>query len=281
MTKIVKSILTIAAVVALGVGITNAFFQDEETSSGNTFTAGSLDLVIDNECSWSGGETCPWHQDGSLLANWEESDLENGVHRFFNFLDIKPGDYGEDTISLHVIDNDAWGRLTIDELVDDDNGCVDSEVEPDPDCTAAGDSGADGELRENLNFWVWLDDGTSDGFQCDGVAGCGTDPEEGDNTLQPGEPVLIQPGTIDELGEIWEFAPGLIGSADGLTSDGHMVASTTYYFGIGWCFGEPDPAADSCDGSGIGDEVQTDTFGGDMTFEVEQYRNNPSPFPTP
>jgi hypothetical protein len=50
-------------------------------------------------------------------------------------------------------------------------------------------------------------------------------------------------------------------------SDGHMTASITYYFGIGWEL--PDE---------VGNEAQTDIFSADMTFEVEQYRNNPTPF---
>ena len=53
----------------------------------------------------------------------------------------------------------------------------------------------------------------------------------------------------------------------GLTSDGHIVGSITYYFGLGWELpGE------------VGNDVQTDSLTADMKFEAEQYRNNPSPF---
>jgi hypothetical protein len=46
-----------------------------------------------------------------------------------------------------------------------------------------------------------------------------------------------------------------------------MVGSTTYYFGLAWSV--PDD---------VGNEAQTDSLNADLTFEVEQHRNNPIPF---
>ncbi|KKW20518.1 MAG: hypothetical protein UY64_C0045G0015, partial [Parcubacteria group bacterium GW2011_GWA1_51_12] len=37
----------VAAVAVVVVGATTAFFSDTETSTGNTFTAGAIDLKID------------------------------------------------------------------------------------------------------------------------------------------------------------------------------------------------------------------------------------------
>ena len=94
------------------VGATGAFFSDTETSKGNTFTAGAIDLTIDNE-SYAIDFTIPGFSgtpDGSLVASpntsWSLNDLTGQV--FFNFVDLKPGDVGEDTISIHVNNNDAW-----------------------------------------------------------------------------------------------------------------------------------------------------------------------------
>ena len=48
MKKIILSLSVIAVAAAVVVGATTAFFSDTETSTGNTFTAGSIDLKIDN-----------------------------------------------------------------------------------------------------------------------------------------------------------------------------------------------------------------------------------------
>jgi len=228
---------------------------------------------------------------GDCYGTWEETDLKEGVHKFFYFEDIKPGDWGEDTISLHVYDNDAWGRLVINNLIDADNGCVEPEVAVDADCLTTGDTGADGEMRENLDFWVWLDQGIIPGFQNGDPTLNGeiVDAEEGDNIWQEtSEPLLISPGSIGENGETWNLWEGLAPTystfcsqyaedgndeyaiCHGIASDGRMVASTTYYFGVAWEL----PA-------GTGNDVQTDMFGGDMILEVEQHRNNTHPFAEP
>src|SRR3990167_4747947 len=116
-SKILLSVASIAAAAALVIGATFAFFSDTETSTGNTFTAGTLDLKVDSECHYFQNGVDVTCGNGDQFGNWSESDL--GVHKFFNFDDIKPGDWGEDTISLHVIDNDAWGRFIIDGISDE------------------------------------------------------------------------------------------------------------------------------------------------------------------
>src|SRR3989344_1833379 len=97
MKKIILSLGMIAAVAVVAVGATGAFFSDTETSTGNTFTAGAIDLGIDNHSYYNGelNEETTWRVD---------YDIEG--RQFFNFSDIKPGDWGEDTISLHVNNND-------------------------------------------------------------------------------------------------------------------------------------------------------------------------------
>ena len=49
MKKILMSLFTIAIVGALVTGGAIAYFNDVETSTGNTFTAGTLDLKVNNE----------------------------------------------------------------------------------------------------------------------------------------------------------------------------------------------------------------------------------------
>jgi predicted ribosomally synthesized peptide with SipW-like signal peptide len=58
MKKILISVGTIAVVAALAVGGTIAFYSDTETSTGNIFTAGSIDLKIDQTMASYNGENC-------------------------------------------------------------------------------------------------------------------------------------------------------------------------------------------------------------------------------
>lgn len=259
--KIAFSGISILAALALIGGATFAFFSDIETSSGNTFTAGSLDLRIDSECHYFLDDNDVGCGEGAAFGNWVESDLTPGVHTFFNFDDIKPGDEGENTISLHVYSNDAWGQFLIKNVVDS------------------------GELRENLLFNIWLDEGLVNGFQCSpnpgepGEAECEDDLQEGDNKQQEGEPTLITEGTIDEGGETHNIWEGLAASylinqcsgdgalsdeCPGLAPDGRMIGSITYYFGLGWILPEV-----------TGNEVQGDSLSATMEFQVVQARNNP------
>src|SRR5687767_4298663 len=100
--KILTSLGLIVFAAAVVASSTGAFFSDTETSVGNTFAAGDIDLQIDNE-SYAIDYTIPGfvNPTGALAlsstTSWELTDLT--VEKFFNFTDLKPGDYGEDTIS--------------------------------------------------------------------------------------------------------------------------------------------------------------------------------------
>jgi len=52
--KILISLSVIAAVAALAIGGTVAYFSDTETSTGNTFSTGVIDISIDNQNPWQG-----------------------------------------------------------------------------------------------------------------------------------------------------------------------------------------------------------------------------------
>src|SRR3990170_2294909 len=97
-TRVLLSLAMVVAAAAVIIGATFAFFSDTETSTGNVLAAGEIDLGIDNHSYYNGvlnpGTT--WRVDYDL-----SDDLPR---QFFNFSDVKPGDWGEDTISLHVKD---------------------------------------------------------------------------------------------------------------------------------------------------------------------------------
>ena len=247
-TKILLSVASIAAAAALVVGATFAFFSDSETSTGNTFTAGTLDLKVDNTCHYNepadDTPNCPTPPEG--FTTWDSTDL--GVaHKFFYFTDVKPGDYGEDTVSL-TVENDAWLRMLIDVTADTDNSCTGPETVAEPGCGANDD----GELLENLLFTVWLDQGVTPGFQGP------QDLSECDNDfVEQFEPTLISEGTVQD-GEIWNLA-----DFDGA----YLLAEQKACFGIAWSLPEE-----------VGNEVQSDGVEATMEFQVEQHRNNPTPF---
>jgi predicted ribosomally synthesized peptide with SipW-like signal peptide len=50
--KIIASLVTILVVGAAAIGGTIAYFSDVEVSTGNTFTAGTIDIAVDNENPW-------------------------------------------------------------------------------------------------------------------------------------------------------------------------------------------------------------------------------------
>lgn len=282
MKKTISSLSIIVAAAAVAIGGTMTYFSDTEISTMNVFAAESIDLKVDNICYYN-NEECALYDfttdgkyhwmgdpDKPLCAcTWELTDITDQL--FFDFTDLKPGDFGEDVISLHI-DSDAWGKLTIDNLIDSDNGCAEPELSPvDPDCLDTQGPGGVGELRQNLLFRVWLDQGATPGFQ-----GIYWDIGEGDNIYDSDfEPMFVVPDPIDLPSETWYLADGLSAAYDfygcgepgadcpGLTSDGHMAGDIIYYFGVGWQF----PAT-------TGNIAQGDTFVGDMTLQAVQYENN-------
>ena len=179
MKKILLSSVIVVAAAAVVVGATTAFFSDTETSTGNTFTAGSIDLKVDSDCHY-------WNYIGANEANdgwvdvgcgqvglngvgvgqWSETDLEDGVHKFFSFGDLKPGDWGEDTISLHVYDNDAWGLWHFNQQWNDENGCTEPELEDEAECSDDDEEVLDddddyGEILGWMGFEMRLDQGST------------------------------------------------------------------------------------------------------------------------
>ena len=97
MLRIVKSFLTIAIVAAIAVGATGAYFSDSETSTGNSFTTGTLDLKVDDQdtpliqtitlVNMKPGDT------QSYFYNWKNAGSITGAPSitFLNLLDYENG----------------------------------------------------------------------------------------------------------------------------------------------------------------------------------------------
>jgi len=296
MKRIILSLLTLGIVAVAVTGMTTALLSDEEISSGNTFTAGAVDLGVDNHSYYNGNEcaevetdiwqwvgNAPYPEPGtpcetSWIVDYDiEHDAAGGteIRRFFAFDDLKPGDWGEDTISLHVDNNDAYLCVDVTLTSDDDNGCT--EPEADNGDTSCGDPGeGEGELADEITFYWWADDG-------DNVY-------EERETLLPAGPLgaisVGQTATIalaDSDQNIWN---------DGL-APGPVPGDEMLYIGKAWCFGDSDflPYGEDdsgpevrpviCDGAPLNNETQTDSATLDISFQAVQSRHNANFFCIP
>src|SRR3989338_5030703 len=150
MKKILLSlgIISVTAVL-VGVSATGAFLTDSEVSAGNTFVAGTLDLKVDNASYYNGAV--------ATSTTFGPSDLDDGK-LFLDFRDMKPDDEGEDTISLHVIDNDAWLCMDMSLTTNDDISSNEPELDTTDDPEDINDSW-DGELGGLVEMVWWVDDG--------------------------------------------------------------------------------------------------------------------------
>jgi predicted ribosomally synthesized peptide with SipW-like signal peptide len=284
--KIIISLSTIGIVCAIATGVTISYFHDTETSAGNTFTAGKLNLKIDNTCHYNGKEckldtqTQKYFWNGTTeecFCTWAKKDLA-ADDLLFNFPDVKPGDNGEDTVSLHVDNNDAWVCATLGNLKNDDNGCDKPESDIDQTCGAG-----QGELQDNLYLTVWKD------TDCDNILdtasghcvtvdpnfdpGCGTVNEEGicNSSRPPGEPNHVlchwtagQP-TEQVLVDNQKVTTSLWPIADATTGGVPIKGGSDYCLGAKWNV--------PIETSNI---IQSDSVIGDITFNAVQARNMPN-----
>lgn len=290
MQRILLSLAVAAAVGGGAIASTGAFFSDSETSTGNSFTAGAIDLKVDSEQHYN-GNVCtliPENTDTQIPAHyewvgnadypvagttcdgtWSLTDLQDGVQKFFNFTDVKPGDSGEDTLSLHIDSNPAWACADITVTKNADVTCTSPENAAEgAGVCGSGDPNMNGELAQNLNFFAWLDQGSIPGFQ-----GKGEDPSEGDNIWQAGEPPLF----ANVVGPLSDAIGGKHYTLADATTGIPLPAGATDYIGLAWCAGSLDasvPGTLTCNGAAMGNEAQTDTAVADVTFRVEQSRNN-------
>lgn len=258
MRRIVLSVFTIGIVAVMVVTATGAFFTDEETSSGNTFVAGAIDLEIGFTSTLSNPSVTP--------PAWEVKDLDDEL--YFDFEDLKPGDWGEGTLELVNQENPAWVCAMVDMTVNSENTMLDQEAD-------AGDTtyGVDGgELGDALEFFWWVDDG--------------------DNVFEDDETALFS-NEGATMPQIEAFAGGDLTLID---SEHHVFGGTVgepladggqLFMGLGWCFGDVtadpvaqganDPATDpgfNCDGSNVDNTVMTDKVEGMLSFTAMQARNN-------
>ncbi|MBO8180077.1 MAG: hypothetical protein H0Z19_06300 [Archaeoglobus sp.] len=240
--------LLVVGLIGIGLGAgTIAYFSDTEMAPG-TFTAGSLDLKVDLNSTY-------WKWDGNVYYhNFSEKDLGESDY-FWQLDDVKPGDSGEMTVSLHLYDNPGYLWFMVDVKEDDDNGITEPESE-------AGDSTdgvGEGELDDYIYVMIWRDDDCDNKLDvyedececpiCDGN-GNGIESEQ-----------ILWEGYLNEISDqsfnLSEHLP-----------DGYMEPCETYCFGIYW----------SWDSTATDNMAQSDSWGADLKFAVTQLNDNSNPF---
>ena len=113
MKRILISLSIIGAVAAIAVGGTIAYFQDVETSTGNTLSAGVLDLKIrDGDETWGDG----------VVGTWTADDVKPGnEYKFLVPLVLLSKTYNS-------IDADHL-EITSDYAVEEENPCIESDTD--------------------------------------------------------------------------------------------------------------------------------------------------------
>jgi predicted ribosomally synthesized peptide with SipW-like signal peptide len=236
-------ITSLAAVLALGmVGGAFAIFQDTETSSGNTFTAGTLDLGPGPAyyVQYQAGYYAPYHSPVVELTPGG-----NGVNGKVVFSDIKPGDSGKIFWSIKNVGS-IPGSLDvyITRSVDSDNGI--NEPEDMVDGVLNGSDGtADGDLDDWSHIQLLAD-------------------LDGNGTWE----TVMQNGT--GMGELETYLP-IVGNTYEKLSNKNMNPGDVINFQFAWRI-DPDIGID---GSGhfvnVNDNIiQSDQVVLDLSFELLQ-----------
>lgn len=131
--------LTIAALLVMGLvgGGTWAYFTDVETSTGNVFTAGTLNLTADV----TGG--------GAVSGTVTPGD--DGVNEYITLANLKPGDSGTVTFTCTNTGN-LPGTLTLTSTATfAENGANEPETSA---TTPTNDNGGNGDLDEYVGVWL-------------------------------------------------------------------------------------------------------------------------------
>jgi predicted ribosomally synthesized peptide with SipW-like signal peptide len=211
---------------------TNAFFTDTSVSANNTFQAGNLKLQVKSQCSYNGVTDAA----GCGSFDWTNGTLS----KFFNFGDIKPGDYGENTISFKVLTNDAW-------------------------MCASLNAGTHEKLADYLQVFWWVDSNGDNLYQ------------SGEKVLYNGaQPLSAYLAIHNPL--YLTFADKLLNWETGVAGQ-PIPGNTEKHLGVGWCFGNLTLNTTSpgftCDGSAVTNDPQGTKVVADLQFDISQYRNNP------
>ncbi len=207
-------------------------------TGGGTGTPG-LELKINSKTYYNGAYM--------PALSWHLKNLVPGVDKFWNFDDVKPGDTGTSSISIHIKKSPAYVCLDFVNLKNDENTVNEPE-------SAVDTTPFEGELAAGLEFFAWRDDG--------------------DNKFEVGEKPLFGTSTQSAVKVLNEKTYTL---ADSQTGSPYADGST-HYVGIYWCAGnltvDLSTGTARCDGKVLGNEAQTDSMSVDVKIRAVQSKYN-------
>lgn len=260
MRKIVFLFGIIGIASAAAIAASRAYFYQSAGSGGNDFAAAVLDLKISSH-GWLNGKedaSTTW----ASLKNLSEGD------EYYNFSGLKPGDWGENTISMSAQSVPAYACLKVKITDSGENGVTSGEIAAGEDASASV-----GDLQDFVHFIFWADNGNNvlESGETGGIFATGTAAElsgggyyktvaDAYNNVWSGTGSPLSPGTVYSIGQGWclgNITVDAVPAAD----DGATPASS----GPGW----------HCDGKVLGiNKTQTDFFKADVTFKAFQAAGN-------
>jgi predicted ribosomally synthesized peptide with SipW-like signal peptide len=261
-----------------GAGLgTSAYFSDAEILSGNIFTAGTLNMVVNANVVAANNY---WVNQGALGLSTTADDEEAVVGLQVD--DIKPGDWAIVCFEIEVGDNPGYVQVCTEEFAE--TGGANTE----PERAAEGDADNDADLGEFLLTTVWQDYSGPTNGSTGGTRGdlSTLDPvfNNASNMLGLGYGAPDTGGVVDgdthyttarEANAVLDAANGgyivkddngdiiVVGDDDG--SDPAVPDSYVFYLLVELPYA-------------VGNVVQGDTVAFDLVFKTEQVRNNETPF---
>ena len=285
-----KALLGLSTIGVAGVGAgigTSALFSDQESFENNTITAGTLNMVVDAEIVATVDND--YFNSLSLEGTSQTADGA-AVDMAIDIEDAKPGDWLIICFEITNEENPGYVQISTSDLVDDEN----TVTEPEADSGEEGNSETDtpidgeGELAEALLATTWADttvqqsDITSrtelEGLQYptnsagDDKPGHSYDPSRSEDGSVSGD---IDYTNLREASD--NFSDGVIVR----DSNGNDQPVGTNETGVDGPAADFDPAVFYLlleIPKSVGNEIQSDSVGLDLTFESEQVRNNDDPF---
>lgn len=296
--KILGGMGTVGA-AGLGAGMgAIAFLSDEEQVANNQFVAGEFDLKVDWEQTYNGDPVNAFPDENGddvqddiktredirdELATDELpidspsvetafraqfADVPDDLSRpLIELDDVKPGDSGEITFSLHLFDNPGYIWMNGRCLENAENGIIEAEGDDTDEDGSTGPMG--GELLDAIRVTLWYDDG--------------------DNVLDTDEQVIFE-GPLSHALVLLSNGLPLDGNPTTLFSEANFVADETSGNSLlqGRLAASGDNDARDCFESSttqhIGfswelpvdhaNELQTDSVSFDLGFYAEQCRHN-------
>jgi predicted ribosomally synthesized peptide with SipW-like signal peptide len=236
---------------AAGLG-TSAYFNDEESFTDNSITAGTLDMEVTATVE---AASSYWESAVDMSAT-ADGEAVSGV----TVNDVKPGDWGIICFDISIEENPGYVQISTAGLTSSENGYT----EPEPE-----DDNGEGELDDAILATIWnsYDDTTEDRSGLSGLDG--TTNVDGDSQDENWNSSRDEGGVVDEGTHYTTLQEAYDEYETGVTLGGTENPSSINSEEFCLLLEIPD---------NVGNEIQGDSVTFDLVFNAEQSRNNDDPF---